>query len=121
MAAPRLLREEPALVAGLLRAFNRGVLDMLRDPEAGLAVLAQAAPDFHRAAERARLRATLDVELSAAFPADTRQTQIGDVDAARLARSIALMVQGSRLPRSPAPAEIFTAAHLPAAAQRARP
>ncbi len=121
MAAPRLLREEPALVAGLLRAFNRGVLDMLRDPEAGLAALAQAAPDSHRAAERARLRATLDVEMSAAFPADTRQTHIGDVDAARLARSIALMVQGSRLPRSPAPAEIFTAAHLPAAAQRARP
>jgi NitT/TauT family transport system substrate-binding protein len=121
MASPRLLCEEPALVAGLLRAFNRGVQDMLRDPEAGLEALAQAAPGFDRAAERARLRATLDVEMSAAFPAGTRQTHIGDVDAARLARSIALMVQGSRLPRSPAASEIFTDAHLPAASLRARP
>ncbi len=121
MASPRLLREEPARVAGLLRAFNRGVLDMLRDPEAGLEALAQAAPGFHRAAERARLRATLDMEMSAAFPAGTKQTHVGDVDAVRFARSIALMVAGSRLPRTPAPADIFTAAHLPAAAQRARP
>lgn len=120
MAAPRLLREEPAVVAGLLRAFNRGVQDMLREPEAGLEALAQAAPGFHRAAERARLRATLDVEMSAAFPAGTRQTHVGDVDAARLARSIALMVAGSRLPRAPAPGDVFTPAHLPLAAQRLR-
>ena len=121
VASPRLLREEPALVAGLLRAFNRGVQDMLRDPEAGLEALAHAVPGFHRAAERARLRATLEVEMNAALPADTRQTHLGDVDVARLARSIALMVQGSRLPRSPAPAEVFTATHLPPAQLRARP
>ena len=121
MASPRLLREEPALVAGLLRAFNRGVQDMLRDPEAGLEALAHAVPGFSRPAERARLRATLEVEMNAAFPADTRQTHLGDVDVARLARSIALMVQGSRLPRSPAPAEVFTATHLPPAQLRARP
>ena len=120
MASPRLLRDEPARVSALLRAINRGVQDMLRDPEAGLEATLQAAPSSHRAAERARLKATLDLEMSAALPLGSAQTQLGDVDPARLARSIALMVQGSKLPRTPTPSEIFTSAHLPPAAARAR-
>jgi NitT/TauT family transport system substrate-binding protein len=120
MASPRLLRDDPAVIAAVLRAINRGVQDMLRDPEAGLAATLQAAPGLHREAERARLQATLDLEMNAALPNSAQQTHLGDVDAARLSRSIALMVQGSKLPRTPTAAEIFTAAHLPPATTRAR-
>lgn len=120
MASPGLLREEPALVTALLRAINRGAKDMLRDPGAALEASLQAAPGSHRAAERARLHATLELEMGAALPTASPPTQIGDVDAARLTRSIALMVQGSELPRTPAASEIFTSAHLPPAATRAR-
>ena len=120
MASPRLLREEPALVNALLRAINRGVQDMLRDPEVGLEAALQAAPGAHREAERARLKAKLDLEMSAKLPLAAPQTHLGDVDPARLARGIALMVQASKLPHTPTPSEVFTSAHLPPAAARVR-
>ena len=121
MASQRLLRNEPDLVAALLRAINKGVMDMLRDPAAGLDASLQAAAGSNRAAEQARLKATLDLEMSAALPAESRQTHIGDVDSMRLARGIALMVQGNKLPRTPAPSEIFNPEYLPSANLRARP
>lgn len=121
MASPRLLRDEPELVARLLRAFNRGVVDMLRDPPAGLEAVLRAVPGLNREAERARLQATLDLEMNPALPAGARRLDLGDVDSERLARSIALMVQGSGLPRAPTVSEVFTRSHLPPAAERMRP
>ena len=121
MASQRLLRDEPELVSRVIRALNRGVVDMLRDPEAGLEAVARAAPGLDRDAERTRLRATLDLEMNPALPAGSTPTALGDVDVARLERSIALMVAGSALPRAPSAREVFTGAHLPPAAERARP
>lgn len=120
MASPSLLKSDPAIVSAVLRAMNRGVLDMLADPAAGLEATLQASPGLHRASERARLQATLDLEMSAALPAETRQTQIGDVDTARLTRSIALMVQSVGLTRTPTPSEVFTSDYLPPAKLRTR-
>ena len=120
MASPRLLQSEPAVATAVLRAMHRGVLDMLADPEAGLEATLQASPGLHRASERARLKATLDLEMSPALPAETRQTHIGDVDTARLTRSIALMVQSAGLPRTPTPSEVFTSDYLPPDRLRAR-
>jgi NitT/TauT family transport system substrate-binding protein len=121
MASQRLLQNDPALVTAVVKALHLGVVDMLRDPEAGLEAVMQANPGLPRAAERARLKATLDLEMSALLPAATRQTHIGDVDRARLARSIDLMVKAVGLPRTPTTAEIFTSDHLPPAPVRARP
>lgn len=121
MASPRLLRDEPERVTRLLRAFNRGVVEMLRDPDAGLEAVLRAVPELNRAAERPRLQATLDLEMNPALPAGARRLDLGDVDSERLERSIALMVQGSGLPRTPTVGEVFTRSHLPPAAERARP
>lgn len=120
MASTRLLNDEPERVSRLLAAINRGAMDMLREPEAGLAALARVAPGLNPEAERARLQATLDLEMSREWPKGTRQLSVGDVDTARLARSIDLMVQGSRLPRWPDASEVFTPVFLPPAGERAR-
>lgn len=121
MASQQLLRDEPALVSRVVRALNRGVVDMLRDPEAGFEAVARAVPGLNRDAERARLRATLDLEMNPAMPAGSGPMALGDVDLTRMARSIALMAAASSLPRTPSAQEVFTRAHLPPAAERARP
>lgn len=121
MASQRLLRDEPELVSRVIRAINRGVVDMLRDPEAGLASVARAAPGLNRDAERTRLRATLDLEMNPALPAGLSPMALGDVDPSRLQRSIALITATSGLPRAPSAQEVFTRAHLPSAAERIRP
>lgn len=121
MASQRLLKDEPELVSRVVRALNRGVVTMLRDPDAGLEAVLRAVPGLNRNAEAARLRATLELEMNPALPQGARRMDLGDVDPARLERGIALMVAGSALPRTPLVTEIFTRAHLPTAAERIRP
>lgn len=116
MASPRLRRESPEQLTRVVRAFHRGVQEMLRDPEAAFEAVMRSVPGLPRAAERARLQATLDLEMNPALPAGARRVPVGDVDGERLARSIALMAQGSALPRTPAADEVFTRAHLPTTA-----
>jgi NitT/TauT family transport system substrate-binding protein len=121
MASPRLLRDRPDVVRRLLLAINRGVQDMLREPEAGLQALEIASPGFPRPAERARLQATLALEMNPALPAGAPRVALGDIDEARMARSLSLMARGQKLPRTPSVAEVFTRDFLPPAAQRQRP
>lgn len=121
MASQRLLHDEPELVSRVVRALNRGVVTMLRDPEAGLEAVLRSVPGLNRSAEAARLRSTLQLEMNPDLPSGVRRMDLGDVDASRLDRSIALMASGSGLPRKPAATEIFTWAHLPPASERERP
>jgi len=120
MASQRLLREEPDVVTRVVRALNRGVVDLMRTPDRAFESVLRAHPGLPRAAEHARLRATLQLEMNAELPKGAGRPEIGDVDAVRLTRSIELMVRGSALPRTPGAQEIFTPAHLPPANARAR-
>ncbi len=43
---------------------------------------------------------------------------LGDVDDARLKKSIAIVVEANQLPRTPEPAEVFDRSFLPARAER---
>ncbi len=117
MASRRLLRDEPATVARVVRAFNRGLADMLREPQAGIAAVARQASGIDRAAELLRWQTTLDVEMG---HADGRTRGIGDIDEARLARAIALIARSNELPRVPALHEVFVRDHLPPPAERVK-
>ena len=119
MASRRLLQQEPATVARVVRAFNSGLADMLRDPGAGIAAVARQAAGIDRDAERQRWQTTLDVEMG---HADGRNSGIGigDIDAARLERAIALIARTNDLPRVPALHEVFVRDHLPPPSERVR-
>lgn len=115
MASPRLQREEPETLTRVVRALHRGVLDMLRQPSVTFEAVLRGNPGLPREAELARLQATLELEMNRALPTGARRAETGHVDAKRLERSIALMVRGSTLPRTPATSEVFTPAFLPPA------
>jgi NitT/TauT family transport system substrate-binding protein len=44
MVAPRLAKEKPQAVSGLVRAINRGMRDVLADPDAAIELLAKKEP-----------------------------------------------------------------------------
>jgi NitT/TauT family transport system substrate-binding protein len=117
MASRRLLRDEPDTVARVVRAFNRGLADMLREPLSGIEAVARQASGIDRDAERQRLQATLDIEMG---HADGRTLGIGDVDDARLARAIDLIARSNDLPRVPALRDVFVRDHLPPPVERVR-
>jgi NitT/TauT family transport system substrate-binding protein len=117
MVTRDLARTEPAVVAGLVRAVNRGLIDALADLDAAIDAVARRNPQIDRAANRERLAGTLALEM--ANPEGAR-LGIGDVDPERLRRAIGLIVTAKGLARRPDAAEIFQREFLPPLAQRVR-
>jgi NitT/TauT family transport system substrate-binding protein len=106
----KLVSEKPQVVQGLVRAINKGVIDTLKDPDAAVASVARREPLIKIPVERERLDATLHDEMN--HP-EIASIGLGNVDPARLKRSIDILVDANALPRTPAVEEIFTPAMLP--------
>ena len=117
MVTPDLLRNEPAVVAGLVRAVNRGVADTVADIEAAVDAVVRRNPSIDRAANRERLAGTLALEMA---HAEGAELGIGAVDMARLAQTIALMAGSKQLAHPPHPERLFDSCFLPPVAQRVR-
>jgi NitT/TauT family transport system substrate-binding protein len=111
----QLARDNPAAVAGLLRAINRGVADMLREPDAAVAAVTRREPLINAQVERARLDATVRDEMN--HP-EIGRIGLGDVVDERFTRGIEILAQAQSLPRTPAMAEVFDRRFLPPLAER---
>lgn len=115
MVSPTFLKKKPNVVAGLVRAINRGVVDSLKDPEAGIYASARKDPTMDKVAELKRLDVTFKHEMS--HP-EGKKIGVGDVDDQRLTRAIQLLSTSKGLPRTPGVEEIFTRTFLPRIAER---
>lgn len=96
VASPQLIAQRPTTVAAFVRALNRGIHDVLKDPHAAVAYVKQRDGLVDAAVEERRLRLFLDF---IATPA-VRQAGLGGVDFARLRANIAQveLAFGLRLP-----------------------
>lgn len=117
MVSRALARDNPKAVEGFLRAINRGIKDVIANPEAGMDAVMKREPLLKRDVERERLMATIKQEMS--HPEISR-IGFGDVDPERLARAVKLVAEANKLPRTPAVEEVFNRALMPAAADRIR-
>jgi NitT/TauT family transport system substrate-binding protein len=109
------MRENPEAVKGFLRATIKGVKDMISDPKMAIEMLVRYEPLVNPQIEAERLKLALSCCI---YTDNVRKGGYGGVDMERLKRSIALVVQGDNLPRSPAPEEVFDASFLPPVADR---
>jgi NitT/TauT family transport system substrate-binding protein len=112
IVSKKLVKDNPAAVRGLVAAINHGIEDMIKDPDAAVAAVAKREALIKIPVERERLEATLKLEMN--HP-EIAKIGLGNVDMARLKRSIDILVQAVNLPRTPSPEEIFTPAFLPPA------
>lgn len=115
IASRKLVTENPNALRGLLRAIDRGIKDTIANPDAAIEAVAKREPLINKAVEKERLIATLRDEMS--HP-ELSRIGIGDIDDARFAKSIGVVVEADGLPRKPAPEEIFSRAFLPPLAER---
>jgi NitT/TauT family transport system substrate-binding protein len=109
-----LVKEKPEVVRGLLRAINQGLIDALKDPDAAVAAVAKREPLIKISVERERFDATLRDEMN--HP-EIAKIGVGNVDIARLKKSIDIIVEADGLPRAPTVADIFTPDFLPPTAE----
>lgn len=113
------LAENEDLVRAFLRAYIRGIQDMMMDPEAGLASVVAAGDELMDAdAEKLRLQLALDNLL---INEEVESLGIGAVDPARLEATIAQTVEGFGLASTPSIDEVFTADYLPPLEERQVP
>ena len=117
MVTRELARDEPATVQALLRALNRGLVDTVAHPEAAIDALVKRNPAMNRASNLRRLLGTLELEMGRAEGA---VLGIGDLDDARFARGIDLIVNTKKFANRPKPSDLFNRAFLPPLAERVR-
>ena len=110
IVSKKLVKENPKAVAGLIRAINKGLIDSIKEPDASVASVAKREPLIKTPVERERFDATLREEMN--HP-EIAKIGLGNVDIARLKKSIDILVEANGLPRTPAVEEIFTPAFLP--------
>jgi NitT/TauT family transport system substrate-binding protein len=114
IVSKKLAAEKPEVVRGFLRALNKAVIDSLKDPTMAVATVAKREPLLNPAVELERFEATLKDEMN--HP-EIARIGLGNVDDARLKKSIDILVSANQLPRTPKIEEIFTHQFLPPAAE----
>jgi NitT/TauT family transport system substrate-binding protein len=109
------LKERPDAVKGFLRAFAKGVRDVLADPDAAIRYVKERDALIDEALEKRRLK--LAIESVIATP-EAKADGIGGANPARLADMVTQVAAAFDL-KNPVKAEaIFSTAFLPAKAER---
>ena len=113
MVNRRLAAVEPHTVQALLRSLNRGLVDTVADPQAAIDALAAHSnrlpgrPGINIVSNLRRLQGTLELEMGRA---EGTVLGIGDLDDARFAAGIGLIVDTKNYPHHPTPADLFSRA-----------
>ena len=118
MVSQKLAKEKPEAVKGLVRAINRSLKEVMANPDAAIALLAAQEPLLNKDIEKRRL---LYVYKTLIDTPEARASGIGDVDDARMAKSVDIIAQSFELARKPAAAEVFNRSFLPPKADRMPP
>jgi NitT/TauT family transport system substrate-binding protein len=115
MASRRVIAEQPAALAALVGALDRGLAAALAEPAAAIDAVLSFAPGADAAVERLRWDTTLAVEMA---QPEGAPGGYGGIDAVRLARALALQARADGLPPPSVP-DVFTDRFLPPPGQRA--
>ena len=115
LVSQQLIKERPQAVAGLVRAVNKAIRDTVADPDAAIASLMKREPLLNKDLEKKRLMYALKTVV---LTPDVAAGGLGDVNDARLARSITQVKDAFELQRAPAAKEIFDRKFLPPLAER---
>lgn len=113
IVSKKLAKDDPQAVKGLIAAINHGLKDALKDPDAAVAAVAKREPLINKKVERERLDATLKDEMN--HP-EIAKIGLGNVDMARLKKSIDILVEADKLQHTPKVDDIYTPAFMPPAA-----
>jgi len=114
LASNAMTTQNPAAVAGFLRATNRAIRECLADPAAAVAATLQRESILNEATELERWRITSQY-LAAA---DTRSHGLGDVLKRTLEQQVDEVTEVFALKNRPSVEGVFNRAMLPSAAER---
>jgi NitT/TauT family transport system substrate-binding protein len=115
IASGAFIEEQPEAVAAFNRAVTRGLKDLVADPAAAVALVAEYDPLIDQELEKQRLDMALEQNILTPY---VKENGFGAIDEARMARAIDQLAAALDLPSKPAVADIWTDAFLPLAEER---
>ena len=115
VVSPTLIKEQPQVVAGLVRAIHKGLRDAMANPDAAIEALARQEPLINKALEKRRLQYALQ---QLVVTPEARRVGLGDLSDERLSKAIGQVQRAFDLPRAPAVGEVFDRRFLPPLADR---
>lgn len=105
----------PEAIKAFLRAFNKAVKETLADPAAAVQYVKAQDSLINTQLETRRLQMAFD---QLVVTPESKKIGLGDVDPARMQRSITEVVEAFGLKNTPDMSDIFTSAFLPPRAER---
>ena len=114
LVSQRLIDGNPKAVAGLVRAFNRALREMLADPATSVKYLKQREPLVDEAMEVRRTRMVMPGMLTQ----NVRVNGLGAINPERLQKQIDQVTQAYGLANPPAQDRLFNPSFLPPQAER---
>jgi NitT/TauT family transport system substrate-binding protein len=115
MVSQKLLKENPKAVAGLVRAINRAIKEVVANPGAGIATLVKVEPLLNADIETKRIAYALNNLMNAP---EAAEIGVGDLNDGRLARSIDVIAEAYELKSKPRTTDVFNRSFLPPLAER---
>jgi NitT/TauT family transport system substrate-binding protein len=115
VVSQKLLKENPKAVAGFVRAINRAILEVVANPDQGIALIRRLEPLINADIEKKRQAYFIDEQM---LTPETAKLGIGDLDDGRLAASIKVVADAYGLKRVPENGEVFRRDFLPPRSDR---
>jgi NitT/TauT family transport system substrate-binding protein len=109
------VKQNPKIVAGMVKALTHGLSDTIKDPASTIPLVKARNGLIEDAIELRRLEFTLKEIIVTPY---VQANGLGGIDEARLARHIDLVSTALALPVKPSVSSIFTSEYLPPADQR---
>ncbi len=111
IASGAFIDQHPDAVAGFNRAVARALKEVIADPAAAVALVADYDPLIDQKLEVERLNMAIERNI---LTPHVKQAGFGDIDQARMGRAIDQLAEALNLEKKPAVADIWTDAFLPA-------
>jgi NitT/TauT family transport system substrate-binding protein len=115
IASQRFIDQNPQAIAAFLRAVNKGVRDVLANPDESIKYVKERDPLIDEALERRRLKLAIDMVI--ATP-EFKSSGIGAVNKLKLEDTVAQVVSAFGLKVTPDPDAIFNSSFLPSRGER---
>ncbi|MFO1316575.1 MAG: ABC transporter substrate-binding protein [Burkholderiales bacterium] len=115
IVSEQFLKEKPEAVKAFLRAFTKGMKDVLADPDGSIRYVKERDALVDEALEKRRMRLAID---SVIATPDAKAAGIGDVTPARLSDMVTQVSSAFELKNPVRPDAIFNGALLPSKVER---
>jgi NitT/TauT family transport system substrate-binding protein len=115
MVSPKLLKEKPEAVRGLVRAVNRALMDTIANPDMGIDALMKREPLLNREIEKRRLQYAFRTLM---LSKEAAEIGFGDIKDDRMTRAIGMVGEAYGLTTLPKSEQVFNRSFLPPVAER---